>query len=180
MAIDIGRNKNNLINIAVVLLAFVIAFNIYKSQSRSLSLLRQNIEDEKRKNSVSEEVILLKKEVLNYNNFFKQNDLSKIINIIAGIAKETNVQILSMKPEESVKAEQDLYYEYRFDVKLSCKSFHDLGRFVNRLEDMPDDIYFSISGLGISSPFAGGVVSQTQADLGLEVDLSLRIYYVKI
>lgn len=180
MAIDIGRNKNNLVNMAVVLLAFIVAFNIYKSQSRSLNLLRENIEDEKRKNAVSEEVILLKKEILNYDNFFKQNDLGKFINIIAGIARETNVQIASMKPEESIKAEQGLYYEYRFNVKINCKSFHDLGRFVNRLEDMPDNIYFSISGLTISSPYAGGVVSRSQADSGLEVDLNLRVYYVKI
>lgn len=128
--------KTRIINIGVIILALIVAFKIYKSQSQSLELLKQEKQLEIKKNETLEDISKLGQKIKSYKDLVNNKDISSAINSISNIAKDTGLKIISIKPagEENFP----LYMKYPFELTAHSGNYSAIGKFISGLENSPD------------------------------------------
>ena len=164
------RNKNLIINIAIVILALIIAFQFHKSANDKIDSLVQEEKLEQEKNKVSESIASLEKKADAYKKVFVKKDLASIMDSLSEIAKDTAVKIISVKPfaEET----QDNYNTATFLITLNAPSYHALGDFISKLENHKD--IFLVNEIAINSVGANPDAPDAIVNLGV----SLKIYTI--
>lgn len=133
---NISDIKNKILNIGIVLLGCIIAFNIYKDQMKDINFLKERNESESKKNQLLEEIGILSKEVQLYKKFINNKEIKLIINTLRNIAKESSVKIVAIKPAVEQKYPQ--YTKYPFDLTVETENYHFIGKFISELESHPD------------------------------------------
>src|SRR3989338_180475 len=129
-------SKNVMLNLAVIILALIIAGNIYKNQTQALEALKEKKEMELKKNAVLADIGSLENRIYAYKDLLNVKDLSSTINKINSMAREVDIKIVSIRPQ----AEKDyvVYIKYFFDLEVTARNYHHLGKFISRIEDSPD------------------------------------------
>lgn len=128
--------KNLVLNIGIIVLALFIAMNIYKSQDKSLGALKLQKEAEGRKNEMLKTISATEKAYNAYREFLKKKESFSPLDTIAEIARNTGIRIISIQP--SGETDSALYKRKSFTLSVAAKTYHDLGRFISKLEDSPD------------------------------------------
>lgn len=131
-----NKYKNSIFNIAVIILAMVIANNIYKKQNNQIASLRSKIDMQIKMNGELEEIGRLEQKIDAYKNFLTYKDINSTINTITNIAKESGLSISSIRPIQQ-KSYAD-YIKLPFDLTVSIPSYHALGKFISKLESYAD------------------------------------------
>lgn len=135
---DIKKHKNLALNILIIILAAIISLNIYKKQDKGRVSLNAQKEIEIKKSAEFEAISRLEKK----NNYFKKylpkKDAGLTIDTISNIAKELGIQIVSIRPEPELKFAQ--YSKYPFEISFAINNYHDLGRFISKIESS-NDVY---------------------------------------
>ncbi len=136
MADFLNKYKKNTLNVIVIIAALIIAGNIYKGQSKTIALLKERKESEAKKNELLLGLSQLENKMSMYKDAIGKKDVSLIINTVSGIAKDTGVNIISLKPED---AQADSFYmRYPFVLDVQANNYHSIGKFISRLESSPD------------------------------------------
>lgn len=133
---DIEKYKNKIIDIVIIILAVVIAGNIYKNYIVSMKTLNSQKQEEIEKSEIAANIVKLQKEFDTYKAFINNKDISLAINNINNIAKAIGVKIISIKPEQ-VKTEGQ-YEIYPFQLAISAQRYEDVGNFISSLESVPE------------------------------------------
>ena len=141
------RQKNKVLNIALIILALIFAKNIYKKQVSELESLRQRRAQEAERNKILEGIAVLEKRVNVYKANFPKKDANVAINDINSLAKEMNVEILSIKPEAEQKY-RDYLIKTPFTLNISVASFHNLAKFISKVESARD--YYIVEDVNVS------------------------------
>lgn len=131
----IEKYKNKIINIAVIVLAVIIAVNIYKNHVISITALNSQKQKEIEKNEIITNIIKLQKEFNAYKSLINGKDVSLAINNLNIIAKDAGVKINSIKPEQT-KIE-GIYETYSFQLEISAQNYENVGNFISSLESDP-------------------------------------------
>lgn len=132
----VEKNKNKLLNLAVIIVAFIIASNIYKQQTKEMESLKSKNNMETKKNTVIENISKLEKSIGAYKNLLVKKDASSFINTVSNIAKESGVKITSVKPLPERRYPD--YIKSPFSLELSAPNYHILGRFISKIENYQD------------------------------------------
>lgn len=169
----INKYKNMVINIAIIIIALLIAKNIYKSQTLKVEMLQQKKEIEIKKNGVLADISNLEKKISSYKNFINKKEISSVINTINNFAQEAGLNISSVKPREP--QEETDYTIYPFDLVVKVKDYHSLGRFISKLESSQD--IYNIEVIKISS--AVQYYAQANQPEGLDVSLTVSTVLLK-
>jgi len=164
----IERNKNKIVNVGIIILALIIAFQFYSSANNQVNLLVQEENNELEKNKITEDIAALEKKADIYKKTFVKKDLPSIMDIISGIAKDASVRIISIKP--STEEALDNYFNSSFLISLSAPNYHALGDFISKLENHKD-IYL-VSEINISS---SSVNNQNATEASAELGVNLKI-----
>lgn len=167
----LNKYKNLILNIAIIICAFIIASNIYKAQDKEINRLKENKESEVKKNSILDSIKSSDKRLKGYKNFLNKKDISLSIDNIGAIAKDSNARITSIKPE----AEQSfpLYIKHTFMMSVSISDYGTLGKFISKLESSRD--VYMIESIGISSRLEGA----DKVMKGLTVNLKVVTFLFK-
>jgi len=128
----INKNKNTAINAGIVILACVIALNIYKVQAQKARNLKAAGEVEEKKNVLLNDINKLAKEYATYNNMLGMKEVPVLINNLGEIAKTSGVRIVSIKPAPPLP--QPIFVKYPFELSISAETFHALGSFISKVE----------------------------------------------
>lgn len=162
------KNKNNILNLVIVLLALFIAFQIYKGIEEQAGSLLQQKDIEIKKNEAAQEIAVFERKIEGYKKAFARRDLGSVIDTISAIGKKCSVKVTSIKPE-SEEAKPD-YIRSTFSIVIDAPDYHALGNFISQLESY-QDIYFVDEAKIISA----GSLSQAQAgaDKGLKITLKI-------
>ncbi|MDP2830695.1 MAG: type 4a pilus biogenesis protein PilO [Candidatus Omnitrophota bacterium] len=168
----IEKNKNKIINFAVIILVLVIALQFHRSANDRISLLIQQQNNELEKNKVVEDIATLEKKAEVYKKVFVKKDIASIMDTITGIAKDTSVKILSVKPyaEEAL----DNHLSSSFLITLNAPSYHALGDFISKIENHKD-IYL-VSEVSINSAVSNLEAARANVDLGVSLKISTIAY----
>jgi Tfp pilus assembly protein PilO len=160
--LEINKHKNKIINIGILLISVLVAYNLYKNQAEGLQKVQHDKVNESKKN----EVLSVLGELENALNTFKKElgrkDADSVINYINSIAKETGVSILSIKPDQETKTGEYLITPYMLSLKSS--GYHNIGKFVSKLESN-NQVFYSVDNLRINPAKEGS---------GLEISLRLN------
>jgi len=151
--LTILKQKNKVLNIALIIFAVIFAKNIYKKQISDLEHLKQRRAEETERNKAMEGIAILEKRVNVYKANFPKKDTNVAINDINSLAKEMNVEILSIKPEAEQRY-RDYLAKTPFILNITVTSFHNLAKFISRIESARD--YYIVENIDISGdPEAG-------------------------
>lgn len=169
---SIEKNKNKIINFCVIILALVIAFKFYKSANDQVGSIIQQQNNELEKNKVIEDIVTLEKKAEVYKKLLVKKDFASIMDMISGIAKNTSVKIVSVKPYAEERF--DNYFSYSFSITLNVPSYHVLGDFISKIENYKD-IYL-ISEISINSIASNAVVAGANAALVVNLKINTIAY----
>lgn len=168
----IERNASKIVNFGIIILALVIALQFYKSTSNQVNSLIQQQNDELEKNKVAKEIATLETKAEAYKKVFVKKDLASIMNIVSGIAKETAIKILSVKPyaEESL----DNYFNSSFLITLNAPSYHALGDFISKIENQKD--VYLVTNISINAIASNPEAAGDNVDLGVSLQINTISY----
>lgn len=164
-----AKYKAKIINAAVIILALVIAGNIYKSQAKGLELLRERNQTEAKKNTVLQDISRLEKRLTSYKGFFAKKEAGAIINTLSNLAKESGIKILSIRPGREERYRD--YAKLPFELSVNSPDYNAIGKFVSRIENH-QDVYL-VENLGIRPGNIDNTEKQDTKKQGLEADLTL-------
>ncbi len=133
---DIINYRNKGLNIAIVILAMAIAFNMYKKQVVVIESLKHAKEMEIKKGTTLEGINELEKRVKLYKDFANKKDPLALIKTFNKLARLIEVNVVSLKPDKS--QEFPLYQKYPYNISLTSKNFNQLGKFISGVESSPE------------------------------------------
>lgn len=166
------RNKNKMLNTAIILVSLFIALQIFKTMNNRKDILIGQKENELKKNKTIEDITSFEKTMGTYKKALVKLELGPIMDTMSSLAKGSSVNIVSIKPgNEEIHAD---YGKFSFSITAIAPDYHALGDFISRLENY-SDIYF-VDEVNISSQISG---SAEGGSAGLSVILNLStIYYL--
>jgi len=165
------KYKHRLVNVLLLIIALVIAFRIYNKQVTNIGQLKQQKNAEIEKNKVLVKLGELGEKVKEYTEYINSKDLSSSINTISDMARESAVEITSIRP--AGEEDQGVYIRYPYDLKVTSSSYHNIGNFISKLENHP--AIFLVESAAIS-PAAGQDESQPEK---VNVDLRISTIWLK-
>jgi len=140
-----SKHKNKIVNIGVIILALIIANNIYKKQLSSIESLREKKEMELKINNVLGEISIMNKKLDAYNKLLALKDTGVALNTISSLAKDSNIKITSIKPSAEQRFSE--YIKYPFDLNVTASDYHSLARFISKIENSRE--VYLVDGLDI-------------------------------
>jgi Tfp pilus assembly protein PilO len=155
----LNKHKNIILNIGVIIIFLIIANGIYKDQSLTLANLERSREVEMKKNAALGNISVLEKKISLYRDFLNKKDLASMINNISNIARESEIRIISIRPQN--EKDQGDYIKYPFVLSIAAQNYHKLGQFIARLESSPD--VYIIESISVR-PFVGGAQQAKEAE----------------
>ncbi len=168
----IEKNKNRIINFGVIILALIIAFKFYQSTNEQIGSLVQQQNNELEKNKVIDDIVILEKKAAAYKKVFVKKDFASIMDMISGIAKNTSIKIVSVKPYAEERF--DSYFSYSFLITLNAPSYHVLGDFISKIENYRD--IYQVNDISINSLVSNSVVAGAKTDLSVILKISTIAY----
>jgi hypothetical protein len=158
------KNKNNLINIGVLILALIIAKNIYSHQIKKIDVLKNDKNTELKKSALINDISLMEKRINAYKIFFYKKDPSTMINNITRIAGESQIKITSVRPEG--EKEHIAYNKISARFNMVAPDYHRLGSFISKLESAPEHYIIDYFLISVLSPVTGkGNIDRLSAEL---------------
>ena len=160
------QHKNKVVNIAIIILALLLSHNFYQQQIKIKDSLEQKEANEVRKNAVLEDIQQLELKIQNYKNFVNRKDISVAMNLMSEIAQSFSLNVISIRPQ--MRQAKPLYVRHFFDLKLEANHYHDLGKFISKLESSRE--LYSVENLKISPMW--DILDQTRKYLTVDLTVS--------
>lgn len=141
------KGRKNVLSIGIIIFTLIFPLIIYRTQTQQIESLRVNKDMELKKNDVLSEISRLEKTIKLYKNLLSKKDVSSVMNTISNIARDSNVILISIKPES--EENQPLYIRSPFILVIGTDSFHAIGKFISMIENHPD--VYSVDAISIKS-----------------------------
>lgn len=142
----LNQHKNKALNAGILILALMIAVNIYKGQTKNIASIREKNSEAIKINKVVQEISHLETKADTFKKMINKKDVSLIVNALRNLANEAGIKIDNFKPE--TERGYPSYVRYPFTLGIGAKNYHNLGKFISKLENSAD-IYW-VDGLEIT------------------------------
>jgi Tfp pilus assembly protein PilO len=152
----IKKVKENIFTLIVVCICASMAWKTYQRQQGEIEALRQTDQLERKKNDVLQEISGLEKNYQKLKERVNNKEITTVIGTLSTIAKESDVKVQYIKPTGEQKA--SVYARYPFELCVSAPSYHQIGKFVSKLENAPE--YYSVEKLDITVGGEGELVAR--------------------
>lgn len=140
------QHKNKVFNTTIIICALLLSHNLYQHQIKQIGLLEQTELDERQKNTILEDIQQLERKIESYKNFVNRKDISVAMNLMSEMAQGFSLTVVSIRP--MWQQELPLYARHFFMLKLEANHYHDVGKFISKLESHPE--LYSVEGLKIA------------------------------
>jgi len=133
------KGRKRVLSIGIILFTLSITFIIYRIQTKQIESLYVNKDTELKKNDVLNEIRRSEKAFKLYKNILSPKEASLVTNTISGIARGSNVRLISIKPDR--EENQPLYIKTHFILVIGADNYHAIGKFISSIENH-SDVYF--------------------------------------
>jgi len=134
-------NINQIISLVILIVASLVAINIYKRQNEKIAQVIQLQDEQTKKNDILLRIGNLKKRIELYKEKISPKDSREIINTLTELARSAGAKIISLKPQEGLfrggGGATEVYNKVFFNLTIQVEGYHQLGRFISRLENNP-------------------------------------------
>ena len=161
------KNKNQIVNLGIIILALFIAFRLYQSAQLEINALNQQKQDELKKNDMTQSIAGLEDTLEGYRKVFVKKDVSSVMDKVSGIAKNYDVKVVSIKPGREENFEN--YLKSSFTIVINIPSYHALGEFISQIESQKD--IFLVDAVSVDA--SGIDQSRNIAGMNFNVNLTL-------
>lgn len=183
--LQLDKQKKILIVISCLLIAYVDINYILKAQLAGLKSLNPKIvrmendlknlnrDLENMRNSKSRQGMAAQKPALKSSKIISEGQISGLLQDISSEANRLGIKILQIRPSREIQAAKSAVISDRLipiliNLELAC-DYHNLGRFVNRLEN--SEVFMGVQEMKISA--------QLPDYLKQKVALVIKTYVVK-
>jgi hypothetical protein len=132
----LSKQKNTIFNVVILIVCILAAAKIYEFQMKEVSQLKSNKEVELKKNEIMANIGRTGKKIDSYKGLLTLKDTSEIISTLSTLAKDSQVKIVSLRPNSPVRYSE--YSKIPFALTLSAANIRALGNFISRLESYQD------------------------------------------
>ncbi|MCK9595170.1 MAG: type 4a pilus biogenesis protein PilO [Candidatus Omnitrophica bacterium] len=143
------KAQGNILNLAIVGVCIFVAFNIYRGKEGELNLLKEERDNEVKKNEILQGINKLQNNIRIIKDDVNNKAISEVISKLGNIARETQVKITFIKPQNEVFPSGGGYIKYPFELSITTNSYHKMGKFISRIEKSPE--IYNIDDLSIVS-----------------------------
>ena len=132
-------NLNQIITLVVLVIAGFVAINIHLNQNKRISQIQQLENEQREKNEMLLHIGDLKKKFNFYKKAFKPVDSREIISTITDLATVADLKIISLTAEKKSVALgiSKVYNKVLFNLTIQVDGFHQLAKFISKLESNP-------------------------------------------
>ncbi len=171
---------NQIVNVVLLVVASLVAISIYQKQNKKFVRISQIRNEERKKNEVILRVGDLKKRTELYKETFNPVEHREIINTVMYLARATGTEVTSLKPEEKPASDAgmggQIYNKVFYRLTVYADGYHELAKFINRLENNP--ILFVIESFQLRGISPAGVES-TAGSEKLQAQLIISVLFLK-
>ena len=165
-AVLTAKIKENAITVVLLIAAVITAFKVYQSKEIEIQKLNNQKVEEEEKNTILEEIGNLENRLDNLKRNFVDKGPKTGMEKIGDIAQSASVQIVRINPlKETVSG---AYTKYPYEVIISVKDYHQVGKFISLLENSPDT--YLVENLVING----------NAGVSASINVSLTVYTITI
>jgi Tfp pilus assembly protein PilO len=161
----IDRYKSKIANLLLIIIFVLISINIYKAQVKNMNSMKERKDVDAKQNKSLEDLSQLQKKIDGLIDFVNNKDISATITNFNNIAKESSIQIISIKPIG--EQELPLYVKYPFELMVEATNYHKIGKFISKIESDPS--IYAVEYLTMRP------VYETQYGSVKKIDTSLKI-----
>lgn len=158
----VNKYKNMLINAGIIIVALVVASNLYNDNSSNVASLRLKISEEEKKNMELDKLGEMEKKIADYRSLLVAQEASAVMSDISTMAKDAGIEVLSVKPSQ--REPRADYSQDIFDLTLNSRGYNQLAKFIKGVESY-ENVYM-IESMDIS-------VQSGQDKVGLVVNLRI-------
>ncbi|MBP7216324.1 MAG: type 4a pilus biogenesis protein PilO [Candidatus Omnitrophica bacterium] len=168
----LAKNKNVVLNLVLIVAGVLLALQIYKHLSQSIDALNGKIDDETKKNELLTDIASKETQVEEYRKALGEGDSTFMINALSKLAKETRLEIVSLRPDQ--EAREDLFHKTMVSLVVQAKNYHEIGRFLSMIESFPQR-YLKVERMSIQPIQSYGEAAESLLKADLQVSaLSLE------
>ena len=137
MSIDLDqKQKFMIITIVVLILTFIICIKVIGANLSKANSLKTQIAEASKKLALRKDVEKLNSIKIQYiKNLYTTTDSSKLRNIISSTARQTAVNVVSLKPMPRLSVGNFLIVSFEAKVRTT---YNNLGTFIAALESLPE------------------------------------------
>lgn len=143
--------KENSITLVILLVAVIIALKIHQSQEIEIQKINNQKAEEEQKNEILKEIGNLEGKLANLKKNFNTDEATVGMEKIGDLAKSASVQIVRINPVKEIIS--GVFTKHPYDMSLSARDYHLLGKFISLLENSPDN--YMVEDLSINNRAQG-------------------------
>lgn len=140
------KTRIMVITAAIALGTLILCYNIYKSHADKIEELRSSIYEESQRLIARRDLAKIDGIISEYRKYIHQDTNSSIFrDTISALARELEIDIISMQPPKAVRVKN--YIKYSLKIRVKC-SYNEFGKFLEKIERLSalttvDDIVVS-------------------------------------
>jgi hypothetical protein len=180
MITDYIKDRRHYFSIGIVILTIIISLIINKGQAKKIESLTFERDVEMRKNDVLTDLSNSEKAIKSFASTLAKKDIVSVTDILTNTAKDSNVALVSIKKDS--EENHPLYTSSRFICAIGANAYHDIGKFISKLENHSGVFYIdaiSIKAQEENLETDKGSLRVDKARNKLNVDLILSIIAFK-
>ena len=163
------KGRKNVFSIGIIVFTLILTLIIHGIQTRKIEALSVKKGMEAKKNDVLKEIAGSEKRINLYKNIFSTKDAASVMNAISNIARDSKVRVISIQSDKEINLPS--YIKYPFNLVIGVNNFHDIGKFINNIENQPE-AYF-VDAISIRTQ------EESQGENKLTVNVTLSIIAFK-
>lgn len=163
------KARKKVVSIGIIAFTLLLTLIIHGIQTRKIEALSVKKGIEAKKNDALKEIAQTEKRINLYKSLFGNKDAASVMNAISNIARDSKVRVISLQPDKEINL--PAYIKYPFNLVIAVNSFHDIGKFINHIENQPE-AYF-VDAMSISTQ------EESQGENKLTVNVTLSIIAFK-
>jgi Tfp pilus assembly protein PilO len=149
------------LNLIVIIIAGVVAFNLYQKNEVAKASLGVKIKNEQKKSKVLENIDQSEKTMAAYRKLLSKKDASLVMATITNMAKEQGVHVATVKPLPELRLDQ--FIKIPFVLTVTPSSYHALGKFISAIESFQD--VYVVDSVEITTKGEGGESGKLTANI---------------
>jgi Tfp pilus assembly protein PilO len=134
--VSLPKDKSTLIHVGMIILALIIARNIYGIQVKRAATLEHNKDVEIKKNELAKDINKAEKRINAYRKVLAEKDTNALINSLTQMAARSAIKVTSVRPEG--EREYDAYNKITIRLNILARDYHKIGQFISTLENAPE------------------------------------------
>lgn len=175
MVMDYIKDKRHYFGMAIIIITIIFSLGINKNQAKKIESLTIERDAELNKSKVLTDISNSEKAMKSLKSTLAKKDIVSVTDILTNMAKNSNVALVSIK--KISEENQPLYTSSHFVCVIGANSYHDVGRFISKIENHPGVFYIDTISIKAQDEVSELVVKEAPQFQNTKSKLSVDLIF---